>query len=462
MRVVTLATTRTLNTLNEAIESNGAPIDVYSPLLTAAHRLGRDGMAERWATAKRSAALESFTFCPSANTTTTVPTDWFPRLIPMPHWERIAAGVSQRLRALNRFLGEVYCGQQSIVPEDIVRSGRYYRPELTDTAPPRDVFVHIYGIDLVHLGDGEYAVLEDNLRVPSGIAYQMKTLQIGAECVPEFRSEYSVLPYDIVPAYQRLFASLTDVEEPNTVLLTDGKWGSAFFEHRYLSDLLGIPLVEGYDLYVDDHYQVWCRTLDGAFPVHVVYRRVEDLDMFVPGLTAAYRKGKVAIVNAPGAGAADDKLVFLWVPDMINAYLDEEPILRQARSWDPESPQDRDYIFEHVDSMVLKTRDGYGGMGVYIMPDLAPPQRTAARKALRAQPEAFIAQEMLEFSRHLVFDEAERDFDERYIDLRVYAVQDGDGNVTVFPGGLTRVAKDGTRITNNSSGGACKETWVVC
>jgi uncharacterized circularly permuted ATP-grasp superfamily protein len=457
--VVTLATSRTLN---EAIEGDGLPIDVYSPLLTTAHRLGRDAMAERWATAKRSAALDSFTFCPSANKATTVPTDWFPRLIPLAHWERIATGVSQRLRALNRFLGEVYCGRQSIVADDIVRSGSYYQPSMIGTMPPRDVYVHIYGIDLVHMGNGDYAVLEDNLRVPSGIAYQMKALQIGEECVPEFRSEYSILAYDIVPAYNRLFESLTDVQEPNTVLLTDGKGGSAFFEHRYLSDLLQIPLVEGSDLYVDDHYQVWCRTLDGSFPVHVIYRRVEDLDMFVPRLTAAYQKGNVAIVNAPGAGAADDKLVFLWVPEMINAYLEESPILYQARSYHPESPEDADFVFENMDSMVLKTRDGYGGLGVYIMPDLAPAERTAARQALCARPEAFIAQEMLEFSRHLVFDEAERDFSERYIDLRVYAVQDGFGNVTVFPGGLTRVAKHGTRITNNSSGGACKETWVVC
>ena len=454
--------TATRRVLNEAIDYDGAPVDTYNPLLTAAHQLGREGMAQRWATAKRRAALDSFTFCPSADKVTTVPTDWFPRLIPLAHWEHIAAGVAQRLRALNRFLVDVYCGEQVVVPQEIIESGKYYHPELRGTRPPGDVFVHIYGIDLVHMGDGRYAVLEDNLRVPSGIAYQMKALQIGEECVPEFRNAYSVLPYDIVPAYKRLFASLTDEANPNTVLLTDGKCGSAFFEHRYLSDLLGIPLVEGYDLRVDEEYRVWCRTLEGEFPVHVVYRRVEDLEQFVPGLTDAYRRGNVALINAPGAGAADDKLVFLWVPEMIEAYLEQEPILYQARSYHPEAPEDAEYVTDNVDSMVLKTRDGYGGLGVYIMPDLTATQRDAAKRALKATPEAFIAQEMLDFSRHLVFSDDELAFDERFIDLRVYAVQDALGNVTVFPGGLTRVAKQGTRITNNSSGGACKETWVIC
>lgn len=457
-----MVVTLTQRVLNEAIESDGAPVDTYSPLLTAVHRLGREGMAQRWAKAKRRAALDSFTFCPSADKVTTVPTDWFPRLIPLEHWERIAAGVAQRLRTLNKFLMDVYCGHQTIVPQDIIESGRYYHPELRGTTPPGEVFVHIYGIDLVHMGHGKYAVLEDNLRVPSGIAYQMKALQIGEECIPEFRGEYSVLPYDIVPAYNRLFASLTDEPNPNVVLLTDGKGGSAFFEHRYLSDLLGIPLVESYDLYVDKDYRVWCRTLDGDFPVHVIYRRVEDIEQFVPGLTAAYKKGNVALINAPGAAAADDKLVFLWVPEMIRAYLEQEPILYQAQSYHPECEADHDYVMDNVDSMVLKTRDGYGGLGVYIMPDFTPAERAAARRALEERPEAFIAQEMLEFSRHLVFSDTELDFEENYIDLRVYAVQDAQGNVTVFPGGLTRVAKSGTRITNNSSGGACKETWVIC
>lgn len=449
-------------TLNEAIDYDGAPVETYSALLTAAHRLGREGMAQRWTAARKNAQRDSFTFCPSVDTVTTVPTDWFPRLIPLAHWERIADGVAQRLRALNKFLLDVYCGEQSVVPQEIVESGRYYAPSLTGIEPPGAVFVHIYGIDLVHMGHGEYAVLEDNLRVPSGIAYQMKSLQLGEECIPEFRRDYTVLPYEIAPAYKRLFASLSAVESPNVVLLTDGKHGSAFFEHRYLSDLLGIPLVEGSDLHVDDDYNVWCRTLDGRFPVHVVYRRVEDLEQFVPGLLEAYKRGKVALINAPGAGAGDDKLVFLWVPDMIRAYLEQQPILYQARSYHPECDEDRAFVDENADRMVLKTRDGYGGLGVYIMPDLDSASRAKARRALAEHPEAFIAQEMLDFSRHLVFNDKDLDFEENYIDLRVYAVQDALGHVTVFPGGLTRVARSGSRITNNSSGGACKETWVVC
>jgi uncharacterized circularly permuted ATP-grasp superfamily protein len=453
--------TQIASTLNEALLPDGSPASLYTPLLSVADSLGSDELARRWSLAKSLAARDSFTFQTSPSTQNPVPTDWLPRIIPNDDWQRIATGVAQRLKALNRFLADLYCGQQHVVPPDVAFSGRYYRPDLIGVHPPRDVFVHVYGIDLVHLGDGEFAVLEDNLRVPSGIAYQLKALQIGAECLPEFREDYRILPYLIAPAYEALFASLSDADTPNTVLLTDGKGGSAFFEHRYLSDLLGVPLVEGSDLYVDSAHNVFCRTLDGDFPVHVIYRRVEDLEVFVPGLTEAYRRGNVALINSPGAGAADDKLVFLWVPDMVRHYLGEEPVLAQARSYFLQDKDDYRDAMENAPNLVFKTRDGYGGQGVYIMPDLDSRERAAATRRIQETPHAFIAQETLDFSRHLVFDETARDYDERYIDLRVYAVQDGHGKVTVFPGGLTRVATAGSRVTNNSSGGACKETWVV-
>jgi uncharacterized circularly permuted ATP-grasp superfamily protein len=303
-------------------------------------------------------------------------------------------------------------------------------------------------------------VLEDNLRVPSGIAYQLKALEIAEQHFPDLRRHYNVVPYEIRATYRSLFASLTRMDEPNVVLLTDGKHGTAFFEHRYLSDLLDIPLVEGHDLYVDSAHRVWCRTIDGDRPVHVIYRRVEDLELFVPGLTEAYRQGTVALINAPGAGAADDKLVFRWVPDMIRHYLGEEPIIAQAHSYYLRSPDDYRAVMANLDNLVLKTRDGYGGLGVYILPDLSTNERSEACRAMLERPDAFIAQEMLEFSRHLVYDDEVGWFNERYVDLRVYAVQDANG-IMVFPGGLTRVARKGSRVTNNSSGGACKPTWVV-
>jgi uncharacterized circularly permuted ATP-grasp superfamily protein len=446
--------------VSETISAEGAPADLYAAVIDALEAAGGEEIARRWAGAGHRVKLDSFTFCNDPPEQAPVPTDWVPRLIHWDEWEHLAAGVAQRLAALNRFLLDTYCGTQTIVPEDVVFSGKYFRPELQGTRPPGDVFVHIYGIDLVHLGDGEYRVLEDNLRVPSGIAYQLKALEIAEQHFPDLRRHYNVVPYEIRATYRSLFASLTRMDEPNVVLLTDGKHGTAFFEHRYLSDLLDIPLVEGHDLYVDSAHRVWCRTIDGDRPVHVIYRRVEDLELFVPGLTEAYRQGTVALINAPGAGAADDKLVFRWVPDMIRHYLGEEPIIAQAHSYYLRSPDDYRAVMANLDNLVLKTRDGYGGLGVYILPDLSTNERSEACRAMLERPDAFIAQEMLEFSRHLVYDDEVGWFNERYVDLRVYAVQDANG-IMVFPGGLTRVARKGSRVTNNSSGGACKPTWVV-
>ncbi len=198
----------------------------------------------------------------------------------------------------------------------------------------------------------------------------MKTTEIGLNVMPELARGYDIVPYDIRAAYHDMFASLCDTDDPVCVLLTDSKFGSAFFEYRYLSELLGIPLVEGSDLYIGANGRVWGRSIDGDFEVDLVYRRVEDLDLFVPGLTEAYLDHKVVLVNAMGTGACDDKLVFLWVPDMIKEYLGEEAILEQAASYDLRSPANRQYVLPNLDSLVLKTRQGYGGLGVFIMPDL--------------------------------------------------------------------------------------------
>ena len=245
------------------------------------------------------------------------------------------------------------------------------------------------------------------------------------------------------------------------VLLTDGKYGAAFFEHRYLSEELDIPLVEGPDLYVGPDGFVYARTLDQDARVDVIYRRVEDLDLFVPGLGEAYLDGKVVLVNGIGTGAADDKLVFLWVPQMIERYLGQTPILEQATSYNPADPGSRRFMLENLESLVIKTRQGYGGLGVFVMPDLGEGYKARVANNILQNPLAFIAQETLDFSQHMVFNEQTRALEPHHVDLRVFAVQSGDGTVSVFPGGLTRVAQAGSRITNNSSGGLCKPTWVV-
>ena len=446
---------------SEYRSADGALRPVYEDIMEVLDGLGVEGMRERWRDAKREAHLDAFSFLLDPKTFRAMPTDWIPRVIRQDEWEIISAGVRQRLKAINLFLLDLYTGDQPIVPPDVIYSSQYFYPEYQDFHPSRDVFVHIYGIDLVRMDDGRYVILEDNLRIPSGIAYQLKAVEIADKTLPEMSAPYDIAPYDIREAYRKLFASLSDEESPTCVLLTDSKFGAAFFEHRYLAELLGIPLVEGGDLYIGADGRVMVKAFDGDAPVDVIYRRVEDLEIFVPGLTEAYLNGKVALVNGMGTSAADDKLVFLWAPEMIRHYLGEEPILEQAASYDLQDIESRKYVLENLENMVVKTRQGYGGLGVYIMPDLGGDYRMNLARAIIESPRNFVAQETLDFSKHVIFDETTGEFEDRYVDLRVFATQDGYGETTAFPGGLTRVSKRNSRITNNSSGGLCKPTWVV-
>ena len=446
---------------NEWHDQEGQLRPHYAALSEALTELGTQGLGSRWSRAGRQLNIEAVTFYLDPGNYRNMPTDFLPRVIPLEHWEEISAGVQQRVRAINHFLVDLYNGSQDVVPDEVMYTSQYYYPEVQGFRPPGDVFVHTYGIDLVHMGDGRYVVLEDNLRIPSGISYQLKSVGMTARLFPEFSSGYEILPYEIRDAYLGMFRSLTENPDPVCVLLTDGKYGSAFFEHRYLSELLDIPLVEGPDLYVGPDGLVYARTLDCDVRVDVVYRRVEDLDLFVPGLREAYLDGKVVLVNGIGTGAADDKLVFLWVPQMIERYLGETPLLEQARSYNLADPQSRSYTLENPERLVIKTRQGYGGLGVFVMPDLGEGYKARVANNLLQNPLMFISQETLDFSQHMVFNEQAGSLEPHHVDLRVFAVQSGDGTVSVFPGGLTRVAQQGSRVTNNSSGGLCKPTWVV-
>ena len=228
-------------TYNEWQDADGRIRDHYAPLAQATAELGAAELGRRWEDAARQVSLDAFTFYLDPKRFRPTPADWIPRIVPPDHWQRIAAGVAQRLRAINRFLVDLYGGGQDIVPDDVVYTSRHFYPEVQGFRPPRDLFVHIYGVDLVHLGDGRYVVLEDNLRIPSGISYQLKTVELASRLVPELASGYDITPYAIRDAYLQMFRSLCDSPSPACVLLTDGRYGSAFFEHRYLSDLLGIP-----------------------------------------------------------------------------------------------------------------------------------------------------------------------------------------------------------------------------
>ena len=433
----------------------------YNSLNETVMTLGFEDLAPRWISAQRRVELDAMTFYMDPGHYRNMPTDFLPRVIPLDHWETIAAGVEQRIRAINHFLVGLYNDGQQVVPDDVIYTSQHFYPEVQDFRPPKDLFVHIYGVDLVHMGNGHYIVLEDNLRVPSGISYQLKSLALTSELFPEFANGYDVVPFDITDAYLEMFRSLTENPDPVCVLLTDGKYGSAFFEHRYLSEYLNIPLVEGPDLYVAPDGYVYVRTLDRDVKVDVIYRRVEDLDLFVPGLVEAYLNGKVVLVNGIGTGAGDDKLVFLWVPNLIEDYLGQKPVLEQARSYNLAEADERRYVLENLESLVIKTRQGYGGLGVFVMPDLGEGYKARVANDILQNPLMFIAQETLDFSQHMVFNGDIPSLEPHHVDLRVFAVQSGDGTVSVFPGGLTRVAQTGSRITNNSSGGLCKPTWVV-
>ena len=459
--MVAATESRTVQFYNEWHDSQGRLRPHYTRLSEAVESLGFENLASRWNSAQRQVNLDGVTFYLDPGNYRNMPTDFLPRVIPLDHWETIAAGVEQRIRAINHFLVGLYNDGQDVVPDDVIYTSQHFYPEVQGFRPPKDVFVHIYGADLVHMGEGRYVVLEDNLRIPSGISYQLKSLRMAAELFPEFANGYEVLPFDIRDAYLGMLRSLTENPDPVCVVLSDGKYGSAFFEHRYLSELLDIPLVEGPDLYVGPDGFVYARTLDQDVKVDVIYRRVEDLDLFVPGLGEAYLNGKVVLVNGIGTGAADDKLVFIWVPQMIERYLGQAPVLEQARSYNPGDVESRRYVLENLENLVVKTRQGYGGLGVYVMPDLGEGYKARVANSILQNPLMFIAQETLDFSQHMVFNELVPGLEPRHVDLRVFAVQSGDGTVSVFPGGLTRVAQQGSRITNNSSGGLCKPTWVV-
>ena len=433
----------------------------YNSLNETVMTLGFEDLAPRWISAQRQVELDAMTFYMDPGHYRNMPTDFLPRVIPLDHWETIAAGVEQRIRAINHFLVGLYNDGQQVVPDDVIYTSQHFYPEVQGFRPPKDLFVHIYGVDLVHMGNGHYIVLEDNLRVPSGISYQLKSLALTSELFPEFANGYDVVPFDITDAYLEMFRSLTENPDPVCVLLTDGKYGSAFFEHRYLSEYLNIPLVEGPDLYVAPDGYVYVRTLDRDVKVDVIYRRVEDLDLFVPRLVEAYLNGKVVLVNGIGTGAGDDKLVFLWVPNLIEHYLGQKPVLEQARSYNLAEADERRYVLENLESLVIKTRQGYGGLGVFVMPDLGEGYKARVANDILQNPLMFIAQETLDFSQHMVFNGDIPSLEPHHVDLRVFAIQSGDGTVSVFPGGLTRVAQTGSRITNNSSGGLCKPTWVI-
>ena len=402
------------------------------------------------------------------------PFDLIPRVIPQDEWAHIERGLIQRVGALNMFLEDVYHGQQILrdgrIPAELVFGATHFRREMIGVDPPTGVYAHVAGVDIVRDGRGEYLVLEDNLRSPSGASYMLENrAAMKREFAPLF-ARYGVLGIDQYP--QELLAALRQVAPaaaavPTVVLLTPGVHNSAYFEHSFLARHMGIELVEGGDLLCHDDV-VYMRTTQGLQRVDVIYRRVDDefLDPLIfrkdsmlgaPGLLNAYRAGNVTLANAPGTGVADDKAVYRYVPDMIRYYLSEEPILGNVPTYLGADEADRRYMLGHLDELVVKTVNGSGGYGMLIGPVSSESERELFRRQIEAEPREFVAQPTIALSRMPIFLEELRP---AHVDLRPFVLS--SRITSVVPGGLTRAAlREGSLVVNSSQGGGSKDTWVL-
>jgi uncharacterized circularly permuted ATP-grasp superfamily protein len=404
------------------------------------------------------------------------PFDIIPRIIQHAEWLHIEAGIKQRLKALNLFLKDIYHEQfilkDGLIPATLIYSCPQFLREMINVKVPHDIYTHIAGVDLIRDSDGQFYVLEDNLRTPSGVSYMLENRSITSRLYPDLLPKNSVQPVRKYP--ELLFRNLMDLADrhistPTVVLLSPGIYNSAYYEHATLARLMGIELVQGSDLVVHNHY-VFMKTTKGLKQVDVIYRRVDDefLDplvfrpdsaLGVPGMYAAYRKGNVAIVNAMGNGVADDKAVYCYVPQMIRYYLNEEPILQTVPTYQMSDPDLRKMVFERMDRMVIKKTNESGGYGMLIGSSATEQQMQEFREAITQDPRSFIAQPIISLSSTPCYLNGV--LQPRRVDLRPYALY-GPQGIDLVPGGLTRVAlQEGSLVVNSSQGGGSKDTWVL-
>lgn len=404
------------------------------------------------------------------------PFDIIPRIITAAEWEYIEKGIKQRLKALNLFLKDIYSTQfiikDGVVPAEMIYSCPHYLREMHNFPVPYDIYVHISGIDLIRNSDGSFYILEDNLRTPSGVSYMLENREITKRLFPDLLPQNnvrSVTEYPTILHRNLVSLSPRQIYNPTIVLLTPGIYNSAYFEHTTLARLMGVELVEGKDLVVDNH-KVFMKTTSGLQQVDVIYRRVDDeyLDplafdakslLGVAGLMSAYRKGNVAIVNAVGNGVADDKAIYTYVPSMIRYYLNEEPILKNVPTYHLEREDEREHVFKDINNMVIKKTNASGGYGM-LMGSAATEKEIVEYKAeVLKNPREFIAQPIISLSTVPCYMNGK--LQPRRVDLRPYALCGPDG-IEIVPGGLTRVAlKEGSMIVNSSQGGGSKDTWVL-
>jgi len=410
-----------------------------------------------------------------AGTERLIPFDLVPRIIPADDWARLDAGLRQRVRALNMFIHDIYHGHEIVragrIPAEQVFLNAQYRPEMQDVDVAEDIYCHIAGIDVVRAGQGEFYVLEDNLRVPSGVSYMLENRKMSMRLMADAFARLKVAPVAHYP--DLLLDNLRDLapgggDDPTVVVLTPGMYNSAYFEHAFLAQQMGVELVEGQDLFVEDN-TVYMRTTQGPQRVDVIYRRLDDdfLDplsfrsdsvLGVPGLLSVYRAGRITLANAIGTGIADDKSTYLYVPDMIRFYLGEEPILSNVPTWQCARPDELSHVLANMHELVVKEVHGAGGYGMLVGPSATRQEIDAFRDRVRAAPGNYIAQPTLALSTVPTY--VDSGIAPRHVDLRPYVLC--GRQITTVPGGLCRVAlREGSLVVNSSQGGGTKDTWVL-
>ncbi|MCB1326782.1 MAG: circularly permuted type 2 ATP-grasp protein [Leptospiraceae bacterium] len=457
-------------------DSEGGVRDFYAPLVQRIGELGLDELSQRQHAAERALRSMGITFNTwkeGRGEERIFPFDVVPRLIPAHEWTRIDAGLKQRIRALNLFIGDVYGKQRilhkGVVPAETVFSSPGYRRECMGLRPPGDIWAHVTGTDLIRHSDGQYYVLEDNLRVPSGVAYVLGNREVMKRTFPNVFDSLNARPvFDYPLNLRQMLQHIAPVGEPTIGVLTPGIFNGAYFEHSFLAQQMGVQLLEGHDLVVQDGV-VQMRTTRGFERVDVLYRRIDDsfLDpavfrpdslLGVRGLMEVYRAGRIAIANAPGTGVADDKVIYACVPDMIRYYLDEDPILPNVPTYLCEREKDRQHVLENIADLVVKPANEAGGYGLLIGPHATAAEHEDFRNRIKTNPREYIAQPVMSLSRvpTMIDDKLEG----RHVDLRPFIIC---GEETyVMPGGLCRVAlRRGSLVVNSSQGGGSKDCWIV-
>ena len=463
---------------DEFADEAGVPRALYAGLAKTLGNLDWDEFRHRVQLVNSVMMQRGVTFtvyADSRGTERIIPFDLLPRIIDPDDWHLIETGVAQRVRALNEFIHDVYHDERILnagkVPRRLVYSSRFYTREMIGVNVARDIYIHVSGIDLIRGAGGQFYVLEDNLRTPSGISYVLESRDVLKRSFPQIFEHYRPRPVDDYPRRLRnalLNSAPSGVVEPMIVVLTPGIYNSAYFEHTVLARRMGVELVEGQDLIVRDNI-VYAKTTRGLQRVDVIYRRIDDdfVDplyfradsaLGIAGLLDAYRSGNVAIANAIGTGIADDKAIYPYVPEMIRYYLGEEPILANVPTYDCTSDKDRKYVLEHLDELVIKNTAQSGGYGMLIGPYSTPVERTRFAEVITETPRDFIAQPVIPLSTHptIVGDE----IIPCHVDLRPFALYGEE--ITVPPAALTRVAmRPGSLVVNSSQGGGSKDTWVL-